>query len=184
MQRFEKTNEMLLNCNALSAGRLKVAGEEFKRHTKLLNEMKKDLDYIFKKIRTIRTKISHQYPDAFAEAQPQRCSFAEECEDDEDVAAKSATTTTTAAAGTSSTAATSTTTSTIKSPELKKNKKLDKVNSKSNNIETSVNYVQMKQSPDNGQSSGEMDKRQSLGSAKSSSTDNSNDSSDGTSDTV
>lgn len=28
-------------------------------------EMKKDLDYIFRKIRTIKTRINTQYPDAF-----------------------------------------------------------------------------------------------------------------------
>ncbi|XP_055911891.1 kxDL motif-containing protein CG10681 [Eupeodes corollae] len=84
LQRFEKTNEMLLNCNALSQSRLKLAGDDFKKHVKLLNEMKKDLDYIFKKIRIIKTKLSTQYPTAYVEAQPQRNSLAEEAEDDED----------------------------------------------------------------------------------------------------
>lgn len=83
LQRFEKTNEMLVNCNALSASRLKTAGEDFKKHIKLLNEMKKDLDYIFRKIRNIKTKISQQYPSAYAEALPQRNSFVEEAEDDD-----------------------------------------------------------------------------------------------------
>ncbi|XP_055371963.1 kxDL motif-containing protein CG10681 isoform X2 [Condylostylus longicornis] len=85
LQRFEKTNEMIVNCNALSVNRLKVASEDFKKHVKLLNDMKKDLDYIFRKIRNIRTKISQQYPEAYAEALPQRNSFAEEAEDDDDV---------------------------------------------------------------------------------------------------
>lgn len=58
LQRFEKTNEMLLNCNALSQNRLKLATEEFKKHTKMLSEMKKDLDYVFKKIRIIKSKLS------------------------------------------------------------------------------------------------------------------------------
>lgn len=81
LQRFEKTNEMLTNCNALSAGRLKSVGPEFKKHTQLLVDMKKDLDYIFKKIRIIKTKLSTQYPQEFAEAQ--RNSMAEEAEEDE-----------------------------------------------------------------------------------------------------
>ncbi|XP_028133312.1 kxDL motif-containing protein CG10681 [Diabrotica virgifera virgifera] len=80
LQRFEKTNEMLTNCNALSISRLKTVGPEFKKHIQLLTETKKDLDYIFKKIRVIKTKLSAQYPDAFAEAV--RSSFAEECEED------------------------------------------------------------------------------------------------------
>lgn len=69
LQRFEKTNEMLLNCNALSAGRIKAASDDFKKYTKLINDMKKDLDYIFKKIRTIKTKMNAQYPAAMAESQ-------------------------------------------------------------------------------------------------------------------
>lgn len=75
---------MLLNCNALSASRLKTATEDFKKHVKLLNELKKDIDYIFRKIRNIKAKISQQYPNAYAEAIPQRNSFAEEAEDEDE----------------------------------------------------------------------------------------------------
>lgn len=57
LQRFEKTTEMLTNCNQLSASRLRAASGEFKKHTLLLLEMKKDLEYIFKKIRAIKTKL-------------------------------------------------------------------------------------------------------------------------------
>lgn len=72
---------MLTNCNALSASRLKTVGPEFKKHTQLLVDMKKDLDYIFKKIRVIKTKLSSQYPQEFAEAQ--RNSLAEEADEEE-----------------------------------------------------------------------------------------------------
>ncbi|KAK7789313.1 hypothetical protein R5R35_013286 [Gryllus longicercus] len=72
LQRFEKTNEMLTNCNALSVNRLKTAGTEFKKHTQLLLEMKKDLDNIFKRIRVLKNKLSSQYPEGF-EAQQQVC---------------------------------------------------------------------------------------------------------------
>lgn len=65
LQRFEKTNEMLTNCNQLSVTRLKTAGADFKKHTALLIEMKKDLDYIFKKIKLLKTKLSQQYPQAY-----------------------------------------------------------------------------------------------------------------------
>ncbi|EDV97410.1 kxDL motif-containing protein CG10681 [Drosophila grimshawi] len=82
LQRFEKTNEMLLNCNALSQSRLKSANEDFKRHVKLLTEMKKDLDYIFRKVRIIKQKLQQQYPAIYAEVQPQRSSLAEEAEDE------------------------------------------------------------------------------------------------------
>lgn len=69
LQRFEKTNEMLLNCNALSAGRIKAATDDFKKYTKLINDMKRDLDHIFKKVRTIKSKVSSQYPEAMAQMQ-------------------------------------------------------------------------------------------------------------------
>ncbi|XP_016959211.1 kxDL motif-containing protein CG10681 [Drosophila biarmipes] len=91
LQRFEKTNEMLLNCNALSQSRLKSASEDFKRHVKCLNDMKKDLDYIFRKIRVIKQKLQLQFPAIYAEVQPQRSSLAEEAEDDTEVQAKKAT---------------------------------------------------------------------------------------------
>lgn len=73
---------MLLNCNALSVNRLKIAGEDFRKHTKMLNEMKKDLDYIFKKVRIIKTKLNGQYPQAFEEVNSQnRNSIAEEADE-------------------------------------------------------------------------------------------------------
>lgn len=77
---------MLTNCNALSASRLKTVSLEFKKHIQLLLETKKDLDYIYKKIRVIKAKLSTQYPEAFAEAV--RSSFAEECEEDGDARSK------------------------------------------------------------------------------------------------
>ncbi|XP_037934961.1 kxDL motif-containing protein CG10681 [Teleopsis dalmanni] len=85
LQRFEKTNEMLLNCNALSQSRLKGANDDFKKHVKVLTDMKKDLDYIFRKIRIIKQKLNQQYPTAYAEAQPQRSSLAEEAEDETEI---------------------------------------------------------------------------------------------------
>jgi len=80
---------MLLNCNALSQSRLKSASEDFKRHVKLLSEMKKDLDYIFRKVRVIKQKLQQQYPSIYAEVQPQRSSLAEEAEDETESAKSS-----------------------------------------------------------------------------------------------
>uniref|UniRef100_A0A182N948 KxDL domain-containing protein n=1 Tax=Anopheles dirus TaxID=7168 RepID=A0A182N948_9DIPT len=91
LQRFEKTNEMLLNCNALSASRLKIATDDFKKHTKLLHDMKKDLDYIFRKIRTIKTKIGNQYPAAFAEAEAKNKPISFDEEDEIDTASRAET---------------------------------------------------------------------------------------------
>uniref|UniRef100_A0A4Y0BI70 KxDL domain-containing protein n=1 Tax=Anopheles funestus TaxID=62324 RepID=A0A4Y0BI70_ANOFN len=197
LQRFEKTNEMLLNCNALSASRLKIATDDFKKHTKLLHDMKKDLDYIFRKIRTIKTKIGNQYPAAFAEAEAKNkpISFDEEDEIDTasraetldektnhpDEAPTSSTPVKTASAGKGKGSASKTDTE----GAVKERKKTLASGSREN---STVGYVKMEQSPENrktgggGSSSGEQ-KRRSFRSAQSSSTDNSNDSSDCTSDT-
>lgn len=183
LQRFEKTNEMLLNCNALSASRLKAAGDEFKKHSKQLGEMKKDLDYIFKKIRHIKSKISTQYPDAYAAAQPKsRQSFAEEA-DDVTVGAAAAAAAVTAtgcrAEGVPSTSAGS----------KSANKTLEKRKSGGSANKASIDYVQIaEQSPVDG-NGGQTDDGVGVGGlqlvrrALGSSTENSNDSSDGTSDT-
>lgn len=204
MQRFEKTNEMLLNCNALSASRLKTAGEDFKKHSKLLGEMKKDLDYIFKKIRIIKTKVSAQYPDAFAAAVP-RCtksSLAEEAEDECETAlvAKEF-------SGGHSVAASdgvhddpplpsSSGTASGSAIELPKQQKLLEKKKSLSGTKISIDYVQMGQSPSDGTAVDSLSsggggggggdptgKRCSLESNRSTSTDNSNDSSDCTSDT-
>ncbi|KAK6628849.1 hypothetical protein RUM43_002665 [Polyplax serrata] len=68
LQRFEKTNEMLTNCNALSSNRFKLASAEFKKHMNLILGMKKDLNYIFKKIKLIKERLAVSHPEAFAEA--------------------------------------------------------------------------------------------------------------------
>lgn len=51
LSRFEKTNEMLINFNILSANRFAVTSAQFRQNTQLLYDMKKDLDSIFKRIR-------------------------------------------------------------------------------------------------------------------------------------
>ncbi|XP_023249100.1 kxDL motif-containing protein 1-like, partial [Seriola lalandi dorsalis] len=66
LDRFEKTNEMLINFNGLSNVRLQQMNEHFLLHTRTLVEMKKDLDSIFRRIRTLKGKIAKQYPDAFS----------------------------------------------------------------------------------------------------------------------
>jgi len=68
LQRFEKTNEMLTNVNSLSATRLEKAQTDFKRHTQMIDEMKKDLESVFKRIRSIKGRLASQMPEAFAAA--------------------------------------------------------------------------------------------------------------------
>jgi len=65
LTRFEKTNEMLLNFNALSAARFENASADFKRHTALLLDMKRDLDIIFRRIRLLKTRLAKVYPEPF-----------------------------------------------------------------------------------------------------------------------
>ncbi|XP_074602775.1 kxDL motif-containing protein 1 [Brevipalpus obovatus] len=65
LARYEKTNEMLVNCIALATNRFEFAQRSIKQGTQKLNEMRKDLDYIFKRTRIIKSKIAAQYPQAY-----------------------------------------------------------------------------------------------------------------------
>ena len=65
LQRFEKTNEMLSNCNSLSATRLERALRDFRAHTQHVNGLKKELDQVFKRIRSVKSKVAQQYPEAY-----------------------------------------------------------------------------------------------------------------------
>jgi hypothetical protein len=65
LQRFEKTNEMLSNCNSLSASRLERATRDFRNHMNYLTDLKKDLEVVFKRIRAIKSKATNQNPESF-----------------------------------------------------------------------------------------------------------------------
>lgn len=129
---------MLLNCNALSQSRLKQANDDFKRHCKVLTEMKKDLDYIFRKVRSIKQKLSHQYPIAYAEAQPQRSSLAEEAEDETENRKASVTNT-----------KTNDSQEPVEANKASNSKKASE-NNKASSSTTTVEYVQMEEAVDNG----------------------------------
>lgn len=90
LDRFEKTNEMLLNFNNLSSVRMQQMNERFLHHTRTLVEMKKDLDSIFRRIRTLKGKLAKQYPEAFSNIHE---SPILEDDDDFDAVPKSTTTT-------------------------------------------------------------------------------------------
>ncbi|XP_053688191.1 kxDL motif-containing protein CG10681 [Sabethes cyaneus] len=188
LQRFEKTNEMLLNCNALSQSRLKIAAEDFKKHTKLLNDMKKDLDYIFKKIRNIKSKLGAQYPQAFAEADAKNKTVSFDEEEEIDTASR-AETLDECSNGRSQTATPVKGAVDDAKKQLQKDTsslKEKKKSSSSQGEATTVSYMKMEQSPENrksGKTTPIDPKRSSLLSTNSSSTDNSNDSSECTSDT-
>lgn len=52
LQRFEKTNAKLAMFNESSETHLATATHQFKRHTQLLLDAKKDLNAIFRRIRS------------------------------------------------------------------------------------------------------------------------------------
>ncbi|KAL1779048.1 kxDL motif-containing protein 1 [Sigmodon hispidus] len=60
---FEKTNEMLLNFNNLSSVRLQQMSERFMHHTRTLVDIKRDLDSIFRRIRTLKGKLARHIPE-------------------------------------------------------------------------------------------------------------------------
>ncbi|CAG0915585.1 unnamed protein product [Notodromas monacha] len=69
LSRYEKTNEMLVNSTTVSAMRSQNAAVDFKRHVTVLREMKKDLDYVFRKVRVLKSRIKDRNPEAFAVAE-------------------------------------------------------------------------------------------------------------------
>nr|CAG8468807.1 8268_t:CDS:2 [Entrophospora candida]CAG8475291.1 172_t:CDS:2 [Entrophospora candida] len=64
-QTVEKSVTGLTNFNEFSQCKYDELFKRFEMHTKNIKEMKNDLDYIFKKIRLIKTKINKQYPNEF-----------------------------------------------------------------------------------------------------------------------
>ncbi|KAK3099028.1 hypothetical protein FSP39_025422 [Pinctada imbricata] len=66
LSRYEKTNEMLINFNMLSLARYEATSKEFKQHTQVLYDMKKDLDNVFRRIRLLKQRLGSMYPEAFA----------------------------------------------------------------------------------------------------------------------
>mmetsp|Transcript_31046 Transcript_31046/g.81296 ORF Transcript_31046/g.81296 Transcript_31046/m.81296 type:complete len:180 (+) Transcript_31046:106-645(+) len=66
LSRFEKTNEKLDSFNTMSASRLQAAVGTFSHHTQLLLEAKRDLQSVFRRIRTLKAKLTERYPDSFA----------------------------------------------------------------------------------------------------------------------
>ena len=86
LQRFEKTNEMLTNVNSLSAVRLEKANNDFKKHTQNILEMKKDLDYIFKRLKIIKQKLNKQMPEAYSAVMGKEAEKQKEEDDEYDIA--------------------------------------------------------------------------------------------------
>jgi hypothetical protein len=69
LRRFEKTNEKLDSFNEVAQARLAESQVTFARHTQLLLDAKKDLQSVFRRIRTLKARLSERYPEAFATVQ-------------------------------------------------------------------------------------------------------------------
>lgn len=57
IERLEATNKSLTDCNALAQAKMNSTSKLFKKTAKQLSDSKKDLDYIYKKILDLKTKI-------------------------------------------------------------------------------------------------------------------------------
>jgi len=62
-------NEKLKFLNIISQSRYEASVTAFRFHMRLLSGVKKDLDSVFRRIRTLKTKLGAQYPEIMAEVQ-------------------------------------------------------------------------------------------------------------------
>lgn len=65
IDRLEATNKSLHSCNILARDRLASTMKLFKRTAKQMNESKRDLDIVYKKITDLKNKIKTERPDLF-----------------------------------------------------------------------------------------------------------------------
>ncbi|KAN0033860.1 hypothetical protein ACTFIV_000336 [Dictyostelium citrinum] len=56
-----ETNHMLSHFNEYSSQKYNQMSSDFEKHTKMLKEMKKDLDYIFKKTRNLQILLNEKF---------------------------------------------------------------------------------------------------------------------------
>ncbi|XP_073157652.1 kxDL motif-containing protein LO9-177 [Henckelia pumila] len=63
--RLQDSNAVLSHFNEYSENCFADVSADFSRNTRLLRSMKSDLDYIFQKLRSLKTKLLAAYPDAF-----------------------------------------------------------------------------------------------------------------------
>ncbi|KAK1375561.1 KxDL domain-containing protein [Heracleum sosnowskyi] len=63
--RLQDSNAVLSHFNEYSEQCFSEVSSDMSKNTRLLKSMKSDLDYIFQKLRSMKTKIVATYPDAF-----------------------------------------------------------------------------------------------------------------------
>ncbi|CAG2118788.1 unnamed protein product [Medioppia subpectinata] len=62
---YEKSNEMLVNCNALAVHRFTHTSVAVQRYVQQLTDLRKDLDSVYHRIKFMKLKLSQQYSHAF-----------------------------------------------------------------------------------------------------------------------
>jgi len=61
LDQLQKSNQTITSFNDFSSGAYVTLMKDYERRTKLLKEMKRDLEVIFRKIRNIKVKIQEKY---------------------------------------------------------------------------------------------------------------------------
>jgi len=69
LNNLEMMNEKLKFLNMISQSRYEASVTAFRFHMRLLSGVKKDLDSVFRRIRTLKTKLGAHYPEIMAEVQ-------------------------------------------------------------------------------------------------------------------
>lgn len=62
---MEISNEKLASLNEISERNFQAMSAEFRQHTLTLLAMKKQLDSCFRRIRSLKSKLATQYPEAY-----------------------------------------------------------------------------------------------------------------------
>ncbi|XP_020575101.1 kxDL motif-containing protein 1 [Phalaenopsis equestris] len=66
--RLQDSNAVLSHFNEYSEQCFSQLSGDFSRNARLLNSIKSDLDYIFMKLRSMKSSLKAMYPDAFPDA--------------------------------------------------------------------------------------------------------------------
>ena len=78
-------NEKLKFLNSISQSRYDASVTAFRFHMRLLANVKKDLDSVFRRIRTLKTKLGAQHPEIMAEVQEKYTIHVSDDDDDDDI---------------------------------------------------------------------------------------------------
>jgi hypothetical protein len=65
--KLDLTNKNLVDTNQISAKAFQTTGlNDLQSYISILNSMKQDLDFIFKRIKSIKNKLETKYPEKYA----------------------------------------------------------------------------------------------------------------------